>query len=364
MHDTENEVRELLRERSGDVGVDPRIPRRVVRRSHRRRALTAGSSVVGLAAAVLLATVGLRGLARSTDDPTVPAREPSPSPSGEAPAVRPPATFVGSSSGAIVLVSAETGEIVRTIADAAQLGMPGPGFEPDGLAVSPDGSTVYLSLYPEKIDGQRIVRVPVEGGELEDLGWGDDPAASPLGDVLAYRDCSRDLCGRALVLLDLASGRKTIVGLSDPEYLVGRPVWLADGRLAVPAYPPGDSPGEIAVIDPVRPPADLLEAPTVPNPVPDTVRWGLYGSHAPTGGLIVGQEACCGATPGPIEMVSVDPETGEVLARVVDGGWWQVHPDASGRHLLLLDEYGGRAYVAVDGGEPALVAEGFADVAW
>ena len=48
MPDIENEVRELLRERSEDIGFDPRIPSPVVRRSRRRRTTLIGVAGVWL----------------------------------------------------------------------------------------------------------------------------------------------------------------------------------------------------------------------------------------------------------------------------------------------------------------------------
>lgn len=107
-------------------------------------------------------------------------------------------------------------------------------------------------------------------------------------------------------------------------------------------------------------PASLLAAPDL-EPRADVSWWGI-GYHGPTGGLLVA-EACCGTQEVRSQIVSVDADSGLVLGTIVRGGWWIVAPDASGRHLLLVDDQG-RVYVSRDGGEPQLVAEGFSDVVW
>lgn len=237
---------------------------------------------------------------------------------------------------------------------------------PQGPSLSPDGSAVYFSTFRPGVEGRRLVRIPLEGGEPEDLGWGADPAVSPGGDRLAYRACTESGCGQELVVLDLRTGEETRVGSGDVDLQVGKTVWLPDGRLVVELLPPMDysygSP--YRVIDPARAPPDLVDAPSLPNP-PNTGEIGLYGYHAPTAGAIVGQFIQGeGPSPGgPVRYVSVDPDTGEVLATVVRGGWWQVHPDASGRDLLLLD-FRDRVYVSRDGSDPQPIAEGFSDLAW
>src|SRR6266542_134898 len=78
MHDVEDEVRELLQERAGDVGFDPQLPPRVTRGSRRRRALTVAAAGLGAAALVLVAVVGLRAF--SVFDSGTPATSPEPTP--------------------------------------------------------------------------------------------------------------------------------------------------------------------------------------------------------------------------------------------------------------------------------------------
>ncbi|MQA99206.1 MAG: hypothetical protein GEU78_02760 [Actinobacteria bacterium] len=369
MHDVENEIREMLYERSGDIAFDPRIPARVVRRSRRRRVVTAGAAALGAAALVLGVVAGLRAFPLSDGKGDVTGR---PSPAGEGM----PSSFVGLKDGELVVASTETGEVLRAIADRSI----GTGdlegeLEPAGRsALSPNRSTVYFSLFHIRADGEdrRLARVPLEGGEPEDLGMGFDPEISPSGDHLAYRFCTEDGCGRALVLRDLRTEEETRVEVGVVDLGVDGSVWLPDGRLVVLLAPtPMDAgrPSEYRVVDPSRPPAALVDAPSVPAPTRDTSRGGLYGYHAPTGGVVIGQQRVKGRVGGVVQYadrrryVSVDPDTGELLATVARGDWWQIHPDSSGRHLLLVD-FKDRVYLSRDGGEPQLIAEGFSDVAW
>lgn len=365
MRDVENEIRELLHERSREIEFDPRLPAAVVRRSRRRRIVVAAAAGLGAAALGLVAIAGLRALP-TQQVPTPPVESPAPDPEGM------PPSFVGLRDGELVLTSTETGEVLRIIADRSVVGTDAPDVDPDTLpvrpAVTPDGSTVYFSIFRPGVDGRRLARVPVAGGGVEDLGWGADPAISLDGDRVAYRSCTEEGCGRALVILDLRTGEKIRAEPGDGDVQVGNAVWLPDGRLVVQLTPPGDSPYEFHVIDPTRPPADLLDALLVPAPR-NAVRWGLYGYHAPTSGVIVGQQRIEGQVGGVLQpadqlrYVSVDTETGDVVATVARGSWSRIQPDASGRHLLLVDSRG-RVYVAADGGEPELIVEGFADAAW
>ena len=166
------------------------------------------------------------------------------------------------------------------------------------------------------------------------------------------------------MIRDLATGRETRLP-ADPADADVRGVpagWLPDGRLIVNLVYPGDSPGSIRLVDPVRPPASLLEAPEVEPGVPDVTGWWAVGSDRPIGGVLV-RETCCGLVGTDNRIVSVDPDSGEELGTVVPGAWFVVEPDASGRHLLLVDDQG-IVYVARDGEAPQPVADGFLEVAW
>jgi hypothetical protein len=278
-----------------------------------------------------------------------------------------PSSFVGVKNGELVRASTETGEVLRVIANRSVIGTdPEGGLDLHGLALTPDGSTVYFSTIHSRPSGEedrRLASIPLEGGEPEDLGMGSDPEVSPDGDRLAYQGgCNEIGCGNALVVRDLRTEGEIRVDVGETELTVGETVWLPDGRLVVELVPTPMDVGrlyEYRVIDPARPPADLIHAPSVPTPR-ETKTFGLYGFHPQTGGVVRGEER---QEDKPVRVVSVDPDTGETLETVLRGSWWQVHPDPIGRNLLLLD-FRDRVYISRDGDEPQQIAGGFSDVAW
>jgi hypothetical protein len=85
MRDVEERVRQVLDERSGDVGFDPQIPTRVIRRSRVWRVFAATSVALTAVASALVLFAGIRVISVQ-DDPTPPAAggspivDPSPSP--------------------------------------------------------------------------------------------------------------------------------------------------------------------------------------------------------------------------------------------------------------------------------------------
>ncbi len=475
MLDVENEMRELLQERAGDIGFDPRIPARVIRRSRRRRALTAGAAGLGAATLALVVVVGLRAL--SASDGGTPATESAaPSPTGVAetwrgiweyttredeeaaqaqvdeghmpwqtgaeafleayatrqdglgwnrvffdesldisdpdesgpltihlgdcprvedracpheadvtierllrrdrtgiwsvtasvgtagstPAAEVPRTFVGVVDDAVVVASTERGEILSTIAGPELVGqrVHGADFYTTTIALTPDRTAVYFSAFEPSGAGRRLLLAPLDGGEPEDLGLGWDPLPSPDGGRLAFVECTPDRCGRALVIRDLGTGAETRVPIGSSALTLA--AWLPDGRLAVNLYPVGP-PTSIRLIDPDRPPASLLDAPEVEPLVAGAEWWGV-GYDVRTGGLLVA-EACCRPDAPRTRIVSIDPDSGQELGTIVRGGWWGVEPDASGQHLLLVDD-AGHVYVALDGQAPQHVADGFWGVDW
>src|SRR5262245_61024119 len=154
MHDVENELRQVLRERSGDVGpFDPRMPGRVVRRSRVRRAVTAGAAGIGAAAVLVGLVVGVRAI--SLPDGRGPANE-SPSPTR---VVSAPSTFVGFTDDAVVLVDSKTGDVVSTIAGRDVVGprSRGADFFTPSLALAPDGSAVYFTATESEGPGRRLL---------------------------------------------------------------------------------------------------------------------------------------------------------------------------------------------------------------
>jgi len=356
MRDLEDQMKELLRERSGDIGLDPRIPAPVVRRSRRRRALTVVAGALAMVAFVVAVGEGISSIA--TDDRTTAGRPPS-AEQGI------PGTFVGfTRDDRVVLASSQTGEILSTIAGPAEVGrrVQGADLFTEELALTPDRGGVYFSAFERRGAGRRLMLAPLDGGPPRDLGLGWDPVPSADGTRLAYVACTPDRCGGALVIRDLGTGEEERVPWTDSD-LLGLPVaWLPDGRLVVTMVRPGDSAGAVLLIDPLQPPASLEDAATIEPLVKDVTSWRALAYRAPSAGVLIG-ETCCGPLGESSRIVSVDPDTGDEQGTVVPGLWFVADPDASGRHLLLVDA-GGRAFVAGEAGAPRRVAEGFVDVAW
>jgi hypothetical protein len=273
-----------------------------------------------------------------------------------------PRTFVGfTADQAVVLVSTQTGEIVSTIAGPDVVGPDtgGADFMTGEVAVAPDGTGVYFATMGDEEGMRRLMFAPLDGGAPRDLGPGWDPVPSPDGTRLAYVACTAERCGESLVVRDLGTGDETTVGA--PDSLLTVEGWLADGRLAVNLYAPGET-VSIRMVDPERPPPLLDQATEVVPPRAGATWWAVGGTHATTGGLLV-EEACCRPDAERSRVISVDPETGAELASVADGAWWLADSDASGRNFLLIDDGGGVAIVR-DGGAPQRLVEGFADVDW
>ena len=132
----------------------------------------------------------------------------------------PPRTFVAVRTGTqVVVVDTETGRDVRVVYEHRPWR---DGSRIDGLARSPDGSTVYFS-----VDGA-VWRVGVDGaGHPAYLGAGSHPAVSPDGRSLAY-----DLAD-GLVVRSLEDGSERRWwngdGSNGPPIYGGNAAWAPDG---------------------------------------------------------------------------------------------------------------------------------------
>lgn len=139
-----------------------------------------------------------------------------------------PAVFVASSSkndlsSVVKLYSARTGRVL------AQLASFGDNFTNNGLALSPDGRYVYVTLIG-KTD-LYIEKISTSTRRRTFLAYGDQPAVSPNGRYLAY---STGLDDDYLTVRQLASGRTTTFDLSAAigkraSLLGGQIAWLGNG---------------------------------------------------------------------------------------------------------------------------------------
>jgi hypothetical protein len=87
----------------------------------------------------------------------------------------------------VVVVSTDTGRVVRTLASNVSVLAPGVPI----VSVAPDGTVFFESATPspENTDvdqGDQIFSVAITGGPIRDLGAGSDPEVSPNGKFLAF----------------------------------------------------------------------------------------------------------------------------------------------------------------------------------
>lgn len=136
----------------------------------------------------------------------------------------------------VELRSAETGRLVGRLATF------GGAFTDNGLAVSPDGAAVYVTLIGSR--SLRIERVAVADGKRTFVAAGEQPAVSPDGRHLAYV-AARGRGEQALAVRDLSSGRTQTIELGSlvgrsADLLNGSVMWLAGGSdvVAIPGPVP------------------------------------------------------------------------------------------------------------------------------
>lgn len=126
------------------------------------------------------------------------------------------ATPAGTGSpGTIELISSATGQVLRALARTYT------GYTENGLARSPDGSTVYFDRLLQVGQGQvEISAVPSAGGPIVNVAAGIDPAVSPGGKSLAYLPEADLPSSRAagpaetVAVRDLATGAVRTIDLS------------------------------------------------------------------------------------------------------------------------------------------------------
>jgi hypothetical protein len=100
----------------------------------------------------------------------------------------------------IQLRSARTGRVLHTIADY------GFDFTNNGIAYSPDGRYVYVTLIPSaRSSDPRIERITVETGARRMIARGWEPALSPDGRELAYFSFAHR--SQTVVVMNLVTGR-------------------------------------------------------------------------------------------------------------------------------------------------------------
>jgi hypothetical protein len=359
MTDLDDRIKTLLEERARDHVTDPRLPRTVVVRSRRRRALVGAGAGLAAVAAIVVGAAALRGLVyeQQTGDPPTPTPDTKP--------VGWPETFVGLRGGEIVLVDVASGDVVRVLVDRSTLGGPSDEIGTADLEVSPDGSTVYFVPFGKP---ERIMSVPTAGGTPTPVVEGRKPAISSDGRFLAYVTCAGELgiCGEGVSVLDLQEGSEQhwTVGFSDQW--AGQLTWIPESRhLAFSMFYPGDSNPTLHVLDTAGDTRVELKDVEEVGPNRAGAAWTVIGYHTPTAGLVVRHFCCSSYATDEVEersIISVQPKS-HVVTTLFDGDWIDIELDAAGRHFLLL-EPGGIVYRVDDAGERLPIADGFEDVDW
>jgi hypothetical protein len=183
--------------------------------------------VVGLAVLALGAAAALVRVAPGSGAPG----RPTPAP------VTPPLfaaiSSASPSDGSLELRSASTGGVLSV------LGHLGRSWTSNGLALSPDGGNVYLTLIPKASRWKSLLleQVSVSTHTRRFIGHGEQPSVSPDGRLLAY--VSGEDRSATVVVRDRASGRRRSVNVgrllgSQSDMLNASLAWLGDGtRLAV-----------------------------------------------------------------------------------------------------------------------------------
>lgn len=324
-----------------------------------------------MAAVVGLAVMGL--VSKDDGQPEPPATAPTTSITTDASAPR-PETVVAyrSSDGIIVVLDSTTGDVIRDLPVNAD------GIVPT-LAGPVDG-TVFLdrSLHPSE-----IARVTLEDAVVTSVGDGNAPALSADGRLLAFVGGGGVVTEEAVIVVrDLISGterRLTSTGPPGSLVAVRDLSWSADGgRLAFVR-----SRGE--VVDNVATPRDqevrVLDAAAHTSlddavgfePSQPGVQWRQPQFRGRLATLAV-VETADDAPFAPSRIISVDPQTGEVISTLVETSRriTSLDADASGRHLLYTEEQAKidgvspaeRFLYRWSGDEPTLVGSGLAAAVW
>lgn len=284
---------------------------------------------------------------------------------GAAPAPPVPATFVGYRGGEIVLVDVSSGATVRVLVDRATLG----GGSAEGgvvdLELSPDGSTLYFVALGTP---ERIMSVPVAGGEPTFVAEGRKPTLSPDGTKLAFLDCRSEFvgCGNAIRVRDLASGSTRMWDVGTDTEFVGQMAWMDARSLAFTMFYTGDSNPTMHMLDTLDGVGVELRTIEEIGPSDPDTGWTVAGYHVPTEGFVVRHYCCTSSAADEVEESTVLSVAwnGQVVATLFEpADWLDIELDGSGRHFLVADQ--GLDVYRLDGsGAPAFVAGGFEDVDW
>lgn len=303
-------------------------------------------AVVSVAA--LLLTTGCRP-AQEADGPADEAT-PTPTPTStpapgetEAEGETEDVAVVVDADGRVVLIDAATGEEIRELLDDVAVHDPAS----NDIAVSPDRSEVFVVAPPDEPSGDsRIMRVPVDGGEPEEIAQGTVPAVSPDGRTLAYVVVEASGEGPelpqaepVLVLRDLDSGEETRLSREEPFFFIPDVEWTADGTQVV--FTAGEIHTGLYAVD--HDAENLDDArrlgPDLEEDETDETSWGPVAAFGPDRLAVV--EVCCDL---PREerwhVIGVDAADGSVQGQLVPEKRVEathIDSDADGDLLIVVD---------------------------
>jgi TolB protein len=221
--------------------------------------------------------------------------------------------------------------------------------------VSPDGR--WLAFDSDRGGTQQIYRVPLVGGEIEQLTAGDepafDPSVSPDGREIAYHGLRGGT--RQIFVLPAEGGTSTQVTTGNAQYRAAE--WSPDGRTLSIVKAPAVPARETDVV--TRDAAGRWGAPRT------LVKGGGYGVWAPDGRGVLTETGGFGAPPS-LEIVPAAGGEGRVVVSVRDSAT-DVVPvglsawSADGRVVYFLgrdpsDQSVGIWSVPAAGGTPRLTA--------
>jgi hypothetical protein len=139
-----------------------------------------------------------------------------------------PANFVLINSGDLEIDSAKTGQLVKNLGPIA-------GYTNNGLALSPDGQYVYLTVIKSR--SIAIERIRVDSGQETPFADGEQPSISPNGRFVAY-GAAPTTSSKNLIVRDLTSGTTRSMNLQkllggQTDLLNASIKWLGNGSQIV-----------------------------------------------------------------------------------------------------------------------------------
>jgi hypothetical protein len=333
------------------------------RRRQLTQRVTAAVATLGVVAGVVVATGALDGDAPTIATPTAT--------NDQIVAVQGP----NNGGDRLVVLSADDGRVIRTLAEDIAITF-------GGISATPDGQTVYFARRRTALPCDRIeiARVPSTGGEVEVVGPGVHPLVSPDGRTLAYvRPPADDPCGplSEIVRLDLASSVEEVFAVNEVRDEVATPrhpvAWSPDGSSWLVAICCTDEWWSGVFVEPVGNPggARVLDLPVPADGatyLPDGRVLVALEDSAPPDGAQLHKLVVFESTPGPTannpprsEDFLLEQE--ETIFETRQNGVLHITANASGEILM---HFGGNLVQRWRPGqaEPTTIAEDIRDVTW